>query len=332
VTHPIAISIVVNNFNYAAFLPLALDSVLSQMHQGDELVVVDDGSSDDSRRLLESYKDRPGVRVILQDNAGHVAAVARGLREARSEIVALLDSDDMYLDGYLDRLRAIYSKYPGVSFVSAHADVQGENPEAVKAMRDVLSRMAFPTGEIGPTRLATAGFSEFVGVPTSGISMRLSFARQVEPLISRAGSFNPVPTRFYRLLQLLGLRTSIADFSADGMIVRYASMLGAGKYYDREPGFYYRIHVSNRYATLSPLMRRYQRHVRLRNLLHMMRRDIAFTAPPTVAELRDEFTSRAYPVNGRRRNMLKVRYSWLLCASRGTIREKLRAQLSLMRS
>jgi glycosyltransferase involved in cell wall biosynthesis len=88
------VSVVISNYNYARFLPAALDSVLSQTHQELEVIVVDDGSSDESREVLARYGNR--IRLICQDNAGVSAARNAGILASRGEAVAFLDSDDVW--------------------------------------------------------------------------------------------------------------------------------------------------------------------------------------------------------------------------------------------
>ena len=58
------LSVVVNNYNYAPYLAAALDAALAQLREGDELVVVDDGSTDDSLAVLASYRGRAQVKVL----------------------------------------------------------------------------------------------------------------------------------------------------------------------------------------------------------------------------------------------------------------------------
>lgn len=72
---PFTVSVVVNNYNYARFLPAAIESVLPQLRQGDELVIVDDGSTDESSAILAGFADRGSVRVIKQRNQGQLRTV-----------------------------------------------------------------------------------------------------------------------------------------------------------------------------------------------------------------------------------------------------------------
>ena len=86
------VSIVINNYNYGRFVGEAIDSALAQTHPLVEVIVVDDGSTDDSRAVIESYGDR--IVAIFQANAGQVPACAAGFARSRYPIVVFLDSDD----------------------------------------------------------------------------------------------------------------------------------------------------------------------------------------------------------------------------------------------
>jgi hypothetical protein len=96
-----SISAVIPSYNVAAYLGQALDSVLGQTLPPLEVIVVDDGSTDASAAVAESYG--PPVRVIRQKNQGPSIARNRGLDEARGEWVAFLDGDDYWLPGKLEK-------------------------------------------------------------------------------------------------------------------------------------------------------------------------------------------------------------------------------------
>ena len=95
---PPSFSIVIGNFNNARFLPQALESCFGQDYTADrvEVIVVDDGSTDDSIEVLECFAGRPGLQIIAQENRGQAAAIATGVSRASREWVCLLDSDDVY--------------------------------------------------------------------------------------------------------------------------------------------------------------------------------------------------------------------------------------------
>lgn len=323
-----AISVLVNNYNYARFLQECLDSVLAQLHEGDELVVVDDGSTDGSRAILADYRARHGVELVLQDNGGQVAALVSGIAQVSNEVVALLDSDDSFLPGYLDRLREFYAHNRRANFVCSHPKILADDEHAAAGARSMVARMAFPAGYIGPTHWSTRCFAEYVGVPTSGISMRLPLARELAPMIDTMRDFKPPPSAISRLGGYLGLSLPVSQFGADGVLVRYASLCGAQKYYDTRPGFQYRIHGRNRFGRLPYGLQLYQRHARV-HALALKLDEQGLRSRPDTMELVREFSQRAFPSSLRSRLLLKLRYGLLLPRTRGSFARKCRALLSL---
>lgn len=105
------VSFVVPNYNHARFVGAAVESALAQTHAAIEVIVVDDGSTDDSRQVLAAYGDR--IRVILQANAGLSAARNTGVRAATGDCIALLDADDLVDAAYAERLLAALVAEPG---------------------------------------------------------------------------------------------------------------------------------------------------------------------------------------------------------------------------
>jgi len=95
------ISVIIPTHNRAHCLPRALNSVLAQSHPADEIIVIDDGSTDNTRALIA--QDYPQVRYLYQDNAGVSAARNHGIRHARGDWIALLDSDDEWLPQKLSK-------------------------------------------------------------------------------------------------------------------------------------------------------------------------------------------------------------------------------------
>jgi glycosyltransferase involved in cell wall biosynthesis len=111
---PVTISVVIPCFNAAAFLADALRSVLQQNIEGLEVVVVDDGSIDDSVVIARSFSF---VRVIEQANLGPAAARNRGVAQARGRFVAFLDADDVWLPGKLASQLALLEQAPDAGVV-----------------------------------------------------------------------------------------------------------------------------------------------------------------------------------------------------------------------
>jgi len=105
-----AVSVVIPLYNKAPYIARALNSVLAQTFQDLEVIVVDDGSTDDGAMVVKGFKD-PKIRLIQQKNQGVSAARNRGIEAAQTELIAFLDADDEWLPGFLEtivRLRMVY--------------------------------------------------------------------------------------------------------------------------------------------------------------------------------------------------------------------------------
>jgi len=93
------VSVIIPAYNSAKHLPEALDSVFKQTYRDFELVVVDDGSTDDTRKVLDEYKNR--ITYLYQENGGPSKARNAGIRAAKGPYLAFLDADDLWLPNKL---------------------------------------------------------------------------------------------------------------------------------------------------------------------------------------------------------------------------------------
>jgi glycosyltransferase involved in cell wall biosynthesis len=118
------VSVVISNHNYARFLDTCIDSVLGQTYRNIEVILVDDGSTDDSRSVLERYAGR--VRAIFQPNGGQAAAMSRGVSESTGDFVSLLDSDDGWEPEKVARVVDVLRRYPTVGWVRHKARMVDE--------------------------------------------------------------------------------------------------------------------------------------------------------------------------------------------------------------
>lgn len=104
------VSIIIPTYNRASFVTKAIDSVLNQTFKDYEILVIDDGSTDDTRKVLEPYANR--IRYVYHENSGVSAARNAGIKEAQGEWVAFLDSDDEWAKDYLSTQVTQIKKYP----------------------------------------------------------------------------------------------------------------------------------------------------------------------------------------------------------------------------
>lgn len=118
-----AVSVVIATYNRANYLAETIDSVLSQSFQKFELIVVDDGSTDDTRRVVAPYGSR--VRYFYQENRGPSAARNLGARNASAGWISIQDSDDLCLPNHLETLYGYANKHPESGMVFANGSYLG---------------------------------------------------------------------------------------------------------------------------------------------------------------------------------------------------------------
>jgi len=119
-------------YNGARYLRAAIESVLSQQGVDFELLVIDDGSTDESGAILDDFAARDSrVRVIHQENVGLTRALILGCNQARGRFIARQDADDVSLPGRLGRLASLLRSDDRLVFVSSHVDVIGPGGEVL---------------------------------------------------------------------------------------------------------------------------------------------------------------------------------------------------------
>jgi glycosyltransferase involved in cell wall biosynthesis len=212
-----SVSVMIGNYNYARFLRTAVDSALAQMYPAVEVVVVDDGSADDSREVIAAYGAR--ITPVLKANGGMGSTYNAGLPRSRGDVVIFLDSDDVLLPtAAAEAVNAF--REPGV--VKAHwplveVDEQGERTGGV------FPPQPLPEGDFREATLAV-GPDSYLSPPTSGNAWSRRFLEAVLPL----------PEPEYRQ-------------HADSYLTTLAPLFGTVKRVP-EPQALYRVHGRNDYA------------------------------------------------------------------------------------
>ena len=131
------ISVIIPTHNRRHTLPRALDSVLAQQRPADEIIVIDDGSSDGTAAMVA--RDYPRVRLIVQPNAGVSAARNRGIAAARRRWIALLDSDDAWLPHKFDAQIRALAAHPDLRLCHTE-EIWMRNGRRVNAMKKHAKR------------------------------------------------------------------------------------------------------------------------------------------------------------------------------------------------
>lgn len=115
------VSVVITNFNHERFVGCAIESALAQSYPRVEVVVVDDGSKDDSKLTIAQYETR--IIAIYKEHGGQASALNAGFARSTGEIIALLDADDMLLDHTVARLVTAFQENPGIGLVQMRVEV-----------------------------------------------------------------------------------------------------------------------------------------------------------------------------------------------------------------
>lgn len=174
------VTVLICNYNYGRYLSEAIESALNQTWKNLEVIVVDDGSTDNSREILEKYKNR--IKIILKENGGQASAFNVGISEAQGEIICFLDSDDFWK---ADKVETVVKKYSESEWgLVCHRIVEFDN-EKYNAESGHP-----PSGEINKNYIHEGDALEYsiehgydwIFHPTSAISMPTKIAKLLIPL------------------------------------------------------------------------------------------------------------------------------------------------------
>ena len=161
-------SVVLPVYNRANLLGDALRSVLAQTEQDFEIVVVDDGSTDNPSRVVEAIGD-PRIEFVRHENRGGGAARNTGIDKARGRFVAFLDSDDRFLPHHLATMRRLLESAPGAAGYARILVDRGEGRVILKPPRAIRE-----DEDMAIYLLCDRGF-----VPTSTIVVERSLAQTI---------------------------------------------------------------------------------------------------------------------------------------------------------
>ncbi len=174
------VSILINNYNYGPFLGEAIDSALNQTYPNTEVVVVDDGSTDNSREIIASYQDK--VIPVLKENGGQASAFNAGFEACKGDIICFLDSDDTFLPEKATEIVEVFRQDQDIGWCFNRVRLVDSNTgELLRLSGESLSgkcdfRWRMKMGRLGVGR-----------PPTSGISLTHSLLQQILPMPEASG-------------------------------------------------------------------------------------------------------------------------------------------------
>jgi len=241
----------INNFNYERFVFDAIESALNQSISFDEIIIVDDCSTDNSLQMLkDKFLNHPQIKIIAKEiNEGQLSSFNSGFLASSGDLIFFLDSDDVYHAQYLKTAISIYREKKECDFLFFQCyEFNDEASRYFEATQDMtISDVVKHTQDLGYSLASALCCREYVGGPTSGLSMRRSIVEKIFP----------IP-------YLEDWRTR-----ADDCLVFGASIVKAKKFQANLPLIGYRIHGNNsHYGNKSKLNSSvyYQRQISLKRL------------------------------------------------------------------
>jgi hypothetical protein len=147
------VSVVVNNYNYCRFLEQAIQSALDQTYPRVEVLVVDDGSTDDSAAIIQSFGDR--IRPFFKKNEGQASTYNRGFQEAHGDLILFLDADDFLFPTAIEKSVALWTSetVTKIHFPLSVVDIAGHQTGAI------LPTGVLSTGDVKPAILADGNYT-----------------------------------------------------------------------------------------------------------------------------------------------------------------------------
>lgn len=122
-----AVSIIMATYNRAAYLPRSIESVLKQTYKGWELIIVDDGGTDGSYRIITDYLERGAhIRYLKKEHAGPAYARNMGIHCAQAPLITFIDSDDEYTPDHLSLRIEYLHTHPGADLIHGSLHIVGD--------------------------------------------------------------------------------------------------------------------------------------------------------------------------------------------------------------
>ncbi len=173
----IFISVLLCNYNYASLIGETIQSVLDQDYDNYEFIIVDDGSTDNSREIISEFsdKDPDKIRTIFKDNEGQAEGFNVGVQMAKANILCFLDSDDTWLSGKLSMVNRWFNEKDDIALLQHNMKIMRGTQKT-----DELFRAALMVGDVGDHTRQTRQIPQFI--PTSGLSFSRKALKKVMPI------------------------------------------------------------------------------------------------------------------------------------------------------
>ena len=242
------VSILIANCDYVRYVGEAISSALGQTYPDIEVIVIDDGSTDGSRAVIESFGDR--ITAIFTENLGQASAFNTAFARCRGDLICLLDSDDAFEPDKVERVVAAARQFPDAHLIHHRLSMVDEAGEAL----GFSFPRHLPAGDVRSVAVRAGGW--FPHPVTSGLSFRRAYAERLfpVPIWYEAPPGGDQPIRV----------------SADTYLARPAALI-APVAAIAEPLTRYRTHAGNRSRRLSSQQRLLRHKAELASLVGVMR-------------------------------------------------------------
>ena len=169
------VSVIINNYNYAQFLEEAIASALAQTYANVEVILVDDGSTDNSPEIIASYGDR--IKSIFKKNGGQASAFNVGFAASKGDIICFLDSDDTFAPEKVAEIVNVFATHTDAEWCFHTVKLEDyQTKKSLSASVETGSRRCDFRKRI------MQGRCRFFAPPTSGLCFKRSLLKQILPM------------------------------------------------------------------------------------------------------------------------------------------------------
>src|SRR3954471_22019574 len=145
-----SVSVVITTYNQAEYIVETVLSALNQTYPHREVIVIDDGSTDETGARLAEFRDR--VTLVRQENQGVAASRNKGVRSAKGELIAFLDGDDLWDQDKLDVQVAAYQAHPRSGLIAVDASMFSDAEVLLKSTLPWKTTLSASEGEVSTGR------------------------------------------------------------------------------------------------------------------------------------------------------------------------------------
>lgn len=282
------ITVVIDVYNAAAYIKSAIESVLAQSRFPDEIILVDDGSIDETVEIVNHLLEAVSVaRVICKENGGQLSCISKGITEAKGDLIALLDGDDLWKPNHLAEAEAAFVKHPQLVQYACNYEVLGKANESLRDEPAYLYEDTFAV---------TALSEAFIGNVTSALVYKASAIKLYLPLpafIEKDWVIN-----------------------ADNVLIWLASLTGRQKLSSSRCNIVYRFHDENMHHTSKEKRSKAWKRLATKRLFEFFKREFYISSDIHSCLIR-EYKAHSEPPVALRKSYLKAALSNRGAQSRG---------------